>query len=129
MKMFAMYFPNHVFHPWTFGSQKLRCFCRGKPNLSLLDKMHFSGRVQKLEELKLGVEKEDQDMQLPQWPQNIDDELKAGMIMAEREVLKTLELIGMLPALVKGNILKLEGDDIININTPEFGTFAVWDAV
>ena len=135
MKMFSVYFPNHVFHPWTFGSQKceelfgkLRCFCRGKPNLSLLDMIDFSGRVQKLEELKLGVEKEAQDMQLPQWPQNIDDELKAGMIMAEKEVLKTLELIGMLPALVKGNILKLEGDDIININTPEFGTFAVWDA-
>ena len=50
------------------------------------------------------------------------------MIMAEKEVLKTLELIGMLPALVKGNIFKLEDDDIININTPEFGTFAVWDA-
>ena len=22
MKMFLLYFPNHVFHPWTFGSQK-----------------------------------------------------------------------------------------------------------
>jgi len=76
----------------------------------------------------LGVSKEAQDMQLPNWPENIDDELKAGMIMAEREVLKTLKLLGMLPALVKGNILKLEGDDIININTPELGTFVVWDA-
>ena len=34
MKMFSLYFPNHIFHPWTFGSQKceelfgkLRCFC------------------------------------------------------------------------------------------------------
>ena len=34
MKMFSLYFPNHVFHPWTLGSQKceelfgkLRCFC------------------------------------------------------------------------------------------------------
>ena len=42
------------------------------------------------------------------------------MITAEKEVLKTLELIGMLPALVKGNILKLEGGDIINIKTPNF---------
>ena len=40
-------------------------------------------------------------MQLPNWPENIDDELKAGMTMAEREVLKTLKLLGMLPALVK----------------------------
>jgi len=60
-------------------------------------------------------------MQLPNWPE-------AGMIMAEREVLKTLKLLGMLPALVKGNILKLEGDDIININTRELGTSVVWDA-
>lgn len=36
MKMFSLYFPNQVFHPWTLGSQKceqlfgkLRCFCRG----------------------------------------------------------------------------------------------------
>ena len=106
MKMFSLYFPNHVFHPWTFGSQtceelfgKLRSFCRGKPNLSLLDMLDLSGRVQKLEELKLRVEKEAQDIQPPRWPENIDDELKAGMIMAEREVLKTLEHIGMLPAL------------------------------
>ena len=135
MKMFSLHFPNHVFHPWTFGSQKceelfgkLRCFCRGKPNLSMLDMLDLAGRVQKLEELKLGVSKDAQDMQLPNWPENIDDELKAGMIMAEREVLKTLKLLGMLPALVKGNILKLEGDDTININTPELGTFVVWDA-
>lgn len=132
MKMFSLYFPNHTFHPWTFGSQKceelfgkLRCFCRGKPNLSILDMLDLASRVQKLEELKLGVRKDVQDVKLPNWPENIDDELKAGMIMAEREVLKTLKLLGMLPALVKGNILKLEGDDIINMNTPELGAFVV----
>lgn len=76
----------------------------------------------------MGVRKDVQDVKLPNWPENIDDELKAGMIMAEREVLKTLKLLGMLPALVKGNILKLEGDDIINMNTPELGAFVVWDA-
>ena len=82
----------------------------------------------RLEELKLGVRKEVQDMKLPNWSENIDDELKAGMIMAEREVLKSLKLLGMLPALVKGNILKSEVDDIINMNTPELGAFVVWDA-
>lgn len=92
--------------------------------MSLLD---LSGRVKQLEELKLGVEKEAQDIQPPQWPENIDDEPKAGMTMAEREVLKMLEHIGMLPALIKGHILPLEGADIININTPKFETFAVWD--
>lgn len=47
--------------------------------------------------------------------------------MVEKEVLKTLEFIGMLLVLVKGNIFKLEGDDIININIFEFGMFVVWD--
>ena len=67
-------------------------------------------------------------MQIPHWPENVDDELKAGMIMAERDVMKTLKLLGMLPALVKGTIFKLEDDDIINMNTPELGMFVVWDA-
>ena len=92
--------------------------------MSLLD---LSGRVKQLEELKLGVEKEAQDIQPPQWPENIDDEPKAGLTMEEREVLKMLENIGMLPGLIKGRILPLEGTDIININTPKFETFAVWD--
>lgn len=94
----------------------------------MLDMLDLASRVQKLEELKLGVRKEAQDMQLPNWPENINDGLKASMTMAEREVLKTLKLLGMLPALVKGNILKLDGNNIININTPELGTFVVWDA-
>lgn len=86
----------------------------------------LSSRVQKLEEIKLrGV---NPDVQPPNWPQDIDVELKEGMIMAEREVLKTLQLIGMLPALVKGNILKEDGDDIICLNTPGLGTFAVWES-
>ena len=71
-------------HPWTFSSQKceglfgkLRCFCQGKPNLSMLDMMDLAGRVQKLEELKVRLKKEARDIQLPQWPQNIDDEKRA----------------------------------------------------
>ena len=96
--------------------------------MSMLDMLDLASRVQKLEELKLGVRKQVQDMKLPNWSENIDDELKAGMIMAEQEVLKTLKLLCMLPALVKGNILKLEGDDIINMNTHELGAFVVWDA-
>ena len=64
--------------------------------MSILDMLDLASRVQKLEELKLGVRKDVQDVKLPNWPENIDDELKAGMIMAEREVLKTLKLLGML---------------------------------
>ena len=52
----------------------------------MLDMLDLASRVQKLEELKLGIRKEVQDMKLPNWSENID-ELKAGMIMAEREVL------------------------------------------
>lgn len=95
--------------------------------MSMLDMLDLASRVQKLEELKLGIRKEVQDMKLPNWSENID-ELKAGMIMEEREVLKSLKLLGILPALVKGNILKSEGDDIINMNTPKLGAFVVWDA-
>ena len=47
--------------------------------------------------------------------------------MAKREVLKTLQLLGMLPALVKNNILILDRNDIICLNTPGLGTFAVWE--
>lgn len=46
----------------------------------MLDMLDLASR---LEELKLGVKKEVQDMKLPNWSENIDDELKAGMIMAE----------------------------------------------
>lgn len=102
-KRFSVYYPNHEFHPWVFGSRrcedffaKLRCLCRGKLNLTLLDMIDLSSRVQKLEELKSrGV---NPDIQPQNWPQDIDVELKEGMMMAEREVLKTLQLMGMLPA-------------------------------
>ena len=62
-----------------------------------------------------------------QWPQNIDEHLKKGMQMAEREVLKTLEHLGMLPALIKGNVVRLDGSDIVGINNPVLETFAVWE--
>lgn len=46
---------------------------------------------------------------------------------AERYVLKTLQLIGMLPALAKVNILKLDGNDVICLNTPGSWTFTLWE--
>lgn len=33
--------------------------------------------------------------------------------MAEKEEIKTLELLGMVPALIRGNVLKQEGEDIV----------------
>ena len=107
MKMFSVYYPNHQFHPWAFGSQccedffaKLRCFCRGKPNLTLLDMIDLSSRVQKLEELK--SRSVNPDIQPRNWPQNIDVELKEGMMMAEREVLKNTATDGDATSFGKG---------------------------
>lgn len=44
--------------------------------------------------------------------------------MAEEEVIKTLELLGMLPALIRGNVLKQEGEDV-----SQFHTFAIFDSL
>lgn len=46
------------------------------------------------------------------------------MNMAEEEVIKTLELLGMLPALIRGNVLKQEGEDV-----SQFHTFAIFDSL
>ena len=94
--------------------------------MTLLDIIDLSSRIQKLEEMK--SHRVIPDMQPSNWAQNIDEELKEGMMMAEREVLKILQLLGMLPALIKGNIVKLDGNDIIWLNTPGLGTFAVWES-
>lgn len=60
----------------------------------------LSSRVQKLEELKSrGV---NPDIQPPNWPQNIDVELKEGMMMAEREVLKNTATDGDATSFGKG---------------------------
>ena len=42
--------------------------------------------------------------------------------MAEKEVIKTLKLLGMVPAVIRGNVLKQEGEDILCINAPRFNT-------
>lgn len=135
MKMFSSYFPNSPFQPWTFGSNSckdlfstLRGFTRGKSDLCLMDMIDLAGRVQKLEELKMEGKKVDSHLPM-QWPENIDERLKLGMEMAEREVLKTLEKLGMLPVLIKGNVVRLDGSEIVVINNPELETFAVWDNV
>ena len=48
--------------------------------------------------------------------------------MAEKEVIKTLELLGMVPALIRGNVLK-QGDDILCINARRFDSFAIFDSL
>lgn len=49
MKIFSIYFPNHPYQPWTFGSNSceelfstLRGFCRGKSNLCMQDLLNLA---------------------------------------------------------------------------------------
>ena len=94
------------------------------------ERLDLAGRIQKLEELKSnGTKQFENSSSIPCWPESIDEEIKAGMDMAEKEVIKTLELLGMVPALIRGNVLKQEGEDIVCINAPRFDTFAIFDSL
>lgn len=46
--------------------------------------------------------------------------------MAEKEVLKTLDHLNMLAALVNANVVRKDGNDIVCINHPVLQTFPVW---
>ena len=121
MKVFSEYYPDLPFHPSTFGSDSCEMlfstchgFYRGKTNLCMLDLLQICGRVVKLEELrnrKTPVEA------AASWPASVDDEILSGIVEAEREVIKTMETLGMLPLLTSSNILRAnENGDIIYIN-------------
>lgn len=137
MKTFSIYFPNQPFEPWTFGSNsceelfsRLRGFCHGKSNLCMQEVLDLAGRIHKLQELKsYGTKQCGNSSSIPCWRESIDEEIKSGMDMAEKEVIKTLELLGMVPALIRGNVLKQEGEDILCINAPRFDTFAIFDSL
>ena len=52
MKLFAIYYPTLPYEPWMFGSDSCevlfsspRGFCRGNPNLTLMDIMDFARRI------------------------------------------------------------------------------------
>ena len=55
------------------------------------------------------------EVHTPGW-NNVDEEIIEGMKSADKEVLKTIELLGMLPNLLKGNVLRQEGDKLIYLN-------------
>jgi len=76
--------------------------------------LDLAGRIHKLEELKSnGTKQCENSSSIPCWPESIDEEIKAEMDMAEKEVIKTLKLLGMVPALIRGNVLKQEDEDIV----------------
>ena len=43
----------------------------------------------------------------PDW-NNVENEMIEGMRMADKQVLKTIELLGMLPNLQQGNVIRKE---------------------
>lgn len=51
----------------------------------------------------------------PDW-NNVENEIIEGMRMADKQVLKTIELLGMLPNLQQGNVIRKEGDNLIYLN-------------
>ena len=121
MKVFSEYYPNLPFHPSTFGSDSCerlfstcRGFYRGKANLCMLDLLQICGRIVKLAELRNTKIPDDA---AASWPALVEDEILSGIVEAEREVIKTMETLGMLPLLTSSNILRAsENGDIIYIN-------------
>ena len=69
----------------------------------MLDLLQICGRIVKLEELRNSKTPGDA---AAMWPALIDDEILSGLVAAEREVIKTMEALGMLPLLTSSNILR-----------------------
>ena len=60
--------------------------------------LDLAGRIHKLEELKsYGTKQCGNSSLIPCWPESIDEEIKSGMDIVEKEAIKTLELLGMVP--------------------------------
>ena len=121
MKVFSEYYPNLPFHPSTFGSDSCerlfstcRGFYRGKTNLCMLDLLQICGRIVKLEELR---NKKISGDEAASWPPLVEDEILSGIQEAEKEVIKTVETLGILPLLTSSNVLQTcENGEIIYIN-------------
>lgn len=122
MKLFSKHFPDELFHPKVFGSDscerlfaRLRGFYRGKSNLCMLDILDICGRILKLEELRYKeIPRKQTQMS---WLTNTEQEILSGLQEAKREVLKTVEQLGMLPLLTAENILRKDKDgEIVYLN-------------
>ena len=80
----------------------------------MLDMLDICGRIAKLEELKLKNPPVGPHLS---WPELLVDEILSGIKEAEREVIKTIEGLGMLPLLVAGNISRSDDSgDILYMN-------------
>lgn len=102
------------YQPWMFGSNEceelfagLRGFCKGRLNLCMLDTIELSCHIQKLKELKIKNQSVQYPSIAPDW-NNVENEMIEGMRMADKQDLKTIELLGMLPNLQQGNVIRKE---------------------
>ena len=76
----------------------------------MLELLQICGRTLKREELRNGKTRGDA---AASWPALLDDESLSGIVEAEREVIKTMETLGMLPLFTSSNILRAnENGDI-----------------
>lgn len=73
----------------------------------MLDTIELSGHIQKLKELKIKNQSVQYPSIAPDW-NNVENEMIEGMRMADKQVLKTIELLGMLPNLQQGNVIRKE---------------------
>ena len=119
MKIYSISFPDTPYRPWMFGSNEcedlfagLRGFCKGRSNLCMLDMIELSGRIQKLKELKIKIQSVQYPSIAPDW-NNVENEIIEGMRMADKQVLKTIEFLGMLPNLQQGYVIRKEGDNLV----------------
>ena len=128
MKIYSIYFPESVYQSWMFGSNEcedlfagLRGFCRGRLNLCMLDMIELSGRIQKLKELKIKKTGRAKSIYCA-WLEQLWNWNNRGNANGRQEVLKTIELLGMLPKLIQGNVIRKEGDNLVYWN----GAVELW---
>ena len=110
MLVFAKFYPDAPFCPWYFGSDLcevlfsyLRGFTKGKNNFNFLEMLDIAARITKLMELKHKGRRPSNEQPNFTWPSNLANKITEGMKTAEREVLKTMEEMGMIPALRAAN--------------------------
>lgn len=98
--------------PWFFASDSfevlfsyLRAFTKGKNNFSFLEMLDIAGRVIRVMELKHKERTKSVVQPEVTWSANLQQDIVQGMNKAEKEVLKTMEEMGMIPGLRAANVV------------------------
>ena len=110
MLVFTKYDPNAKFCPWFFRSDScevlfscLQGFTKETNNFNFLEMLDIAERVLKLLELKHRGKRLSAGQPNVTWPRYLLNEITDRMKSTEREVLKTMEELGMVPGLRVGN--------------------------